>query len=266
VIKRGRYLALHVAVCGHCHSDTNGVPGDDGEVHLSGGSGMINAPNITSDTKTGIGALSDAEIARALRYGVSHGGQALAIMNFNFSDDDLRAIISYLRTLKPIEREITRGMTNAPGAAGSPPGVMAMPAGKPVLTEALKKSPRGISIEKGRYLVEGVGDCGGCHSPRDFLSGVSAGPAFSGGTARPDEHDAKRIYWVANITSGGRLETMNEKDFAARIRAGRLIEGSPMPWEALQGMHDDDVRSIYRYLKSMPAAITPEHPPVEITP
>jgi mono/diheme cytochrome c family protein len=280
VIKRGRYLVLHVAVCGHCHSETNGVPGDDGEVKLSGGSGMINAPNITSDTKTGIGALSDAEIARALRYDVGHDGRALAIMNFNLADDDLRAVISYLRTLKPIEKKVTGEAFNFQGMAAPPPGVAALPAGitggppqgmttlpagKSVWNEPLKKTPRGVSPEKGRYLVEEVGDCGGCHSPRSFQTGEPSAPAFSGGTPRADERDPKRIYWVANITSGGRLATMSEKDFVTRIRAGRLIEGSPMPWEALQGMNDDDARSIYRYLKSVPAAVTPEHPPVEIT-
>jgi mono/diheme cytochrome c family protein len=264
VIERGRYLVRHVAVCGHCHSETNGVPGADGEVHLSGqvvsASVSIDGtmtrfdfiyPNITPDMKTGIGSFADAEIARALRYGVARDGHALGFMNFNLSDDDLTAVISYLRTLKPIEKERPR-VLGIPG-----PAARAAP---------LKHSPRGTSVEKGRYLVEGVGDCGGCHSQRDLRTGKPTAPAFSGGVPIPDDRDPKRIFWTANLTGGGRLATLDEKGFVARFKAGRLLEGSPMPWEALQGMEEGDLRSIYRYLKSVPAAVTAEHPPFEITP
>lgn len=290
VIARGRYLALHVGVCGHCHSATNGAPGPDGEVQLSGmaaqpmtlptmirfdgtppggpngpptgaafgagpggppaggppaGAGLGFAPNITSDLKTGIGALSDGAIARALRYGVAHDGRKIGIMNFAFSDEDLTAVVSYLRATKPVQHEVQRVEFNAAGFG--PPGNTVE------RSPPLKRSPRGISVENGRYLVESVGDCAGCHSPRDMRTG-QAGFPFGGGMSFPGEAS---FLAPPNITSGGRLASWSENDFVARFRAGLLLEGSRMPWIAYQGMHEDDVRSIYRYLKSLPAVHTP---------
>jgi mono/diheme cytochrome c family protein len=281
VVARGRYLVLHAAACGHCHSTTNGAPGPSGEVELSGVAPQpvafrpdaasprapdappaggfqgfqLSSPNITSDVKTGIGALSDASIARTLRYGVTHDGRKVRVMNYNFSDDDLTAVVSYLRTTKPLEHEVPRVEFNLP------PGIF--PTGNfptdNTATQAkpLKRSPRGISVANGRYLVESVGDCTACHTPRDMRTGQSGSP-MSGGGSSPGENNPQLI--SANLTRGGRLATWSEKDFVARFRAGPLLDGSLMPWAAFQGMHEDDLRSIYRYLKSLPAAPTPEPP------
>jgi len=253
VIARGRYLAMHVAVCGHCHSATNGAPGPDGQVHLTGmapavpdgqpsGASSGYVPNITSDLKTGIGALPDGAIARALRYGVAHDGHVIAAMNYAFSDEDLAAVVSYLRTTKPVQHEVQRVEFMTAGFI--PPG-KTVAQGQPP-----KRSPSGISVEKGRYLVESVGDCAGCHTSRDMRTG-QVGPPFGGSTNFPGK---KGTLAAANLTRGGRLATWSENDFVARFRAGPLFEDSPMPWTAYQGMHEDDVRSIYRYLKSLPAA------------
>jgi mono/diheme cytochrome c family protein len=253
VIEHGRYLVLHVGVCGHCHSETNGVPGPDGEVHLSGRVGApFSVPNLTP-ARTGIGSFSDGAIARALRYNVGSDGRALFLMDFNFSDEDLTAIVSYLRSLKPEERQVPRTEIKIP----RPDRLRAKPS---------KTSPRGISVERGRYLVESVADCGGCHTPRDGTTGRITLPEFSGGVAFNIDKYPDRTYWTANLTRSGRLATFKENDFVARFRAGRLLEGSPMPWEAWSLMQEDDLRSIYRYLELVPAASVTEHPSVEIKP
>jgi mono/diheme cytochrome c family protein len=245
VLTRGRYLVMHVAVCGHCHSTSNGAPGPDGEVHLSGAvSGYV--PNITPDLKTGIGALSDGTIARTLRYGVAHDGREVPMMNYAFTDEDLTAVVSYLRSTKPVEREVPRVEFTATGF---------IPPDKTVArSQPLKRSPRGISVENGRYLVESVGDCASCHTSSDMRTGRLGSP-FGGGTSFPGEASALA---PPNITRGGRLASWSEDDFVARFRAGLLIEASRMPWIAYQGMHEDDLRSIYQYLKSLPAAHTPD--------
>ena len=268
VIARGRYLVMHVAVCGHCHSATNGAPGPDGEVQLSGmapqpmpqptlirfngappggpdgppsGAAFGYTPNITSDVNTGIGALSDGAIARALRYGVAHDGHEIGIMNFAFSDGDLTAVVSYLRTTKPVASEVRRAKFKATG--------FVLPGNTVARSQPLKLSPRGISVENGRYLVESVADCAGCHTSRDMRTGQLGSP-FGGGIMIPGEASTLT---PPNITRSGRLARWSEDEFVARFRAGLLREGSRMPWIAFQGMHEDDLRSIYRYLKSLPA-------------
>lgn len=55
-----------------------------------------------------------------------------------------------------------------------------------------------------------------------------------------------------NITTGGRLDDWTPEAFIARMRAGRAVGGSPMPWENYRGMTDADLESIYLYLQSVP--------------
>lgn len=253
VIERGRYLVRHVAVCEQCHSEKNAARGPTGEVDLSGRAvTSLPTPNITP-ARTGIGAFTDEQLARALRSNVGHDGRTLAIMNFNFADDDLRAVISYLRSMRPVERELPRKTFGMPNIAnGRPP--------------ALEVSPRGTDVETGRYLVEAVADCGGCHTLRDFATGQMTQAPFGGGVPIQDEYDPTRVYWSANLTTGGRLATFAENDFVSRFRMGLLIDGSPMPWEAYKSLPESDIRAIYRYLKSLPRADTPARPPLEIKP
>lgn len=112
MIARGKYLAYGPAHCSFCHAPmTEFQRVDRGEeAPLKGGFdfkmpfGNMFAPNITPDEETGIGKLSDGEIARALRYGVAHDGRAIIDMMpfYDMSDDDLKAIISFLRSQEPI--------------------------------------------------------------------------------------------------------------------------------------------------------------------
>jgi mono/diheme cytochrome c family protein len=200
--------------------------------------------------KTGIGAFSDATIARTLRSGVTHDGHMIPMMNYAFSDDDLVAVVSYLRATKPVQREVPRVELKLP------PGILptdnATTHAKP-----LSQSPRDINVETGRYLIESVADCGACHTATDMRTGKPSGPAMSGGVSYPDHKNPQLIYQSANLTRAGRLATWSENDFVARFRAGALLDGSPMPWAAYQGMQENDLRSMYRYLKSLPTELAP---------
>lgn len=127
VIARGKHLVYGPAHCNFCHGSWDDLPkimaGET--VDLKGGNafqlplGIIRTPNITSDRETGIGAVSDAHIARALRYGVDRDGHALFdFMPFhNLSDEDLTAVISYLRTLQPVHHPVVRREINFAGKA-----------------------------------------------------------------------------------------------------------------------------------------------------
>ena len=107
LVERGRYL-FTVASCAFCH-------GNDG----SGGLkvswrpfGTLWVRNITTDQETGIGTWSDAEMARAIRSGISRDGRVLHWQGMiwdhasNWDEEDLRALIAYLRLLPPVHRAV----------------------------------------------------------------------------------------------------------------------------------------------------------------
>jgi hypothetical protein len=87
----------------------------------------------------------------------------------------------------------------------------------------------------------------------DPMAGFApAGPAFSG-AARAEPDPAMPGYEIIapNITPGGVPASFSEEAFVARVAAGRTIQGSTMPWEAYARMTEEDVRSIYRYLRTL---------------
>ena len=113
LLARGGYLSNGPAHCAHCHASVSELTRvEAGElVPLSGGFdfvlpiGTVYTPNITPDEETGIGAFTDRELARSLRYGVKRNGQALMdfMPFYDLSDQDLTAIISYLRGTQPVK-------------------------------------------------------------------------------------------------------------------------------------------------------------------
>jgi mono/diheme cytochrome c family protein len=253
-----------VASCPICHGDPKmrdstlaGV-----EVPLSGGfefdipPGKFYPRNITPDRETGIGSFTDGQIARALRYGVGHDGRAL--MPFmemqGLSDEDLVAVVSYLRTQPPVHNVVPAHQPNLLGMIVKAT-VLANPVGP--RETPLKTDPHGATVENGRYLVESVANCWSCHSQRDYKTGAIIGAHLAGSTM-PDDWNPKRTWHPVNLTSDpttGRLSKLSEDQFVARIRAGRVIPGSPMPWQQFQRMNDEDLRAIYRYLKTVPPVV-----------
>jgi len=270
VISRGRYVVRELANCANCHGDPTQterlMAGED--VPLSGGlvfdipPGRILARNITPDPETGIGSYSDGQVARALRFGVGHDGRALLpFMEMQgLSDEDLAAVVSYLRTQPPVRNAVPMHTFTLLGRVVRAT-VLAEPVG-PKQTPP-HESPRGATVENGRYLVESVVNCGGCHTLRDFRTGAFIGPHLAGGQM-PDEHVPGRTWAPPNLTSDpttGRLARFTEDAFVERMRAGRAYPGSPMPWQSFQRLDEDDLRAIYRYLKTVPPAVNEVGPP-----
>jgi mono/diheme cytochrome c family protein len=272
VVERGRYLVRDLAPCASCHGDPTQRAGffEGADVPLSGGyvfdipPGRIYARNLTSDSETGLGNVPDRAIARALRHGVGHDGRALLpFMEMQgLSDDDLQAVVSYLRTLAPVRNAVPphhfRLLGNIVKAT-----VLANPIGP--ATTPLPRSPRGASVENGAYLVESVALCWACHTERSQATGALTGPRFGGTTGFTEADDPGRSWSPPNITSDpetGRLGRMTEDQFVARFRQGRVIPGSPMPWQAFARVAEDDLRAMYRYLKSVPPVENDVGPPV----
>jgi mono/diheme cytochrome c family protein len=275
VIARGHYIVRVVAPCAGCHGDPSQraayVSGAD--VPLVGGFGFDIPPgqfytrNLTSDSATGLGSVSDKAIARALRFGVGHDGRALLpFMEMQgLADDDLRAVVSYLRTQPAVHNEVPPHHYNILGKV-----VRATVLSKPVGPTAtpLAQAPHGASVETGHYLVESVALCWSCHTERSQMTGAFTGPRYGGTKGFKESYDTARTWSPPNITSDpetGRLGKMNEDQFVARFRQGRVLPGSPMPWQAFSKMNEEDLRAIYKYLKTVPAVKRDMGPPVVST-
>jgi mono/diheme cytochrome c family protein len=96
-----------------------------------------------------------------------------------------------------------------------------------------------------------------------MMTGAFTGPHLGGATGF--DKDSKGHSWSPpNITpdpTTGRAGMMTEDGFVTRFRAGRILPGSPMPWQGFRRLSDDDLRAIYRYLKTVPPAHRDVGPP-----
>ncbi len=117
IAERGRYLVL-TADCGGCHT-TQGPKGPEAAYYLAGGMtfvtnnhGTVVSRNLTPDKETGTGARSPEDLKRVLRSGVFPDGRPIPPHAMpwpgmsNWSEEDLHAVVTYLRSLKPIRHAI----------------------------------------------------------------------------------------------------------------------------------------------------------------
>ena len=258
-IARGKNLVFGAAHCANCHApvgmEEKVSKGE--EVPLSGGQafdlpiGVLYSKNLTPH-ETGIGKLSDASIARALRYGVSTSGKALFdFMPFhNTSDEDLIAIISYLRTQPGVKNEVPKHDFNLLGQVVK--AFLLKPAGP---TEKVPVAVRrDTSANYGKYLANSVANCRGCHTNRDLMTGAFIGEDFAGGLKFENETDSG-VYSLTtpNLTPHptGRITGWTQQQFIARFRMGTLIPQSHMPWGPFSTMSDDELKAIYNYLQTV---------------
>lgn len=262
-VARGRYLVEDLVGCAECHADSRvkGRPAANATVALAGGGaiaippGKFYVPNITPDVTTGIGGIPDSTLARALRYGVKHNGNALLpFMEFQgLSDEDLVAVLSYLRSRPPVVHPVPAHQLTLLGHIVMPL-FLAKPAG-PKEPPPLA-SPHGATVENGRYLVEDVARCASCHTQRSHATGEFTGAHLAGAKAEFDTGSHPTHMWsprnLTNAPHTGYIAKVSEDVFVARFRAGRIYADSPMPWDHFRDMGEDDLRAIYRYLKTVP--------------
>ena len=268
VLARGEYLIFGPAHCVACHGASAAAKRfNEGPEPLSGGLklafgplGAVYAPNLTPDPETGIGRYSDGQIARMMRWAVKPNGRGTLepLMPFgNMSDEDMHAVISYLRAQKPVRNlvpenewtlmgKVIKSFTGIfkPRTAINPPAV---------------SPPQSPTRERGEYLARYVGNCVGCHTPRDEMTFVAIGPEFSGGmrmepSVMPGVDQS--IWFISpNITPRPGSGLMNFPDratFVARFQVGgRKHAGSPMPWEQFARIAPEDVGALYEYLNSL---------------
>jgi hypothetical protein len=219
------------------------------------------------DPETGIGRYSDAEIARAIRTGVLPDGELSVFMTIsqgNPSDEDLVAILSYLRSAPPVRNEVPRGTWSLLGKVLLRAGMFPF---KPRAAEGPKGAPAGVepSVERGRYLAEDLAFCEACHTPFDMATFEHNGPPFSGGTPEPSHGEDEEFEFAPpNLTSSpvGYTGRLDEDAFVARFKVGgRVYKSSVMPWESFSTMTESDIRSIYRFLRTVPPSDVDNGPP-----
>jgi len=262
MIERGRYLVQGPAHCIDCHSPIEMVRNNDSQADLPmpGGFGLeidpgiFYAPNLTPDPETGIGRYSDGQLYRMLRYNIRPDGQATIdfMPFFNLADEDIYAIIAYLKSQIPVKNKMPERELTFLGKM-----LLAFGAIKPSVpdTPVLKSIIEDTSVAYGKYLAYSVGNCMGCHTERDSKTGEYIGENYAGGmTFGPDIFTDGWVFVSPNLTPDpltGIIADWDEESFVDRLKAGKLYDSSPMPWDALQRMKDNDLKAIYRFLRTV---------------
>ena len=269
-LARGKYLVHHVADCLPCHSEVLGdrfaIPvkaGTEGQGGFAfdqklGVPGRVQAQNITPDTEFGIGSWTDGEVMRAVREGVDRKGKALFPMMpyagfHEMSDEDMRSILVYLRTLKPVHHEI------APRQLDFPVNLLVKFSPKPLTGPVSAPDPKD-NLAYGKYLVTMAG-CGDCHTPHDDKGQLVPGMDYSGGWVMVGPW-GKVV--TANITPDpdNFMGQATREAFIGRFKSfeGLDADNSPvappgkntvMGWSRYAGMTPEDLGAIYDYLKTV---------------
>ena len=269
VLARGEYLVYGPAHCIECHAGADALArlAEGVKQPLSGGIrfpvgplGVVYAANLTPDTETGIGRYSDGQIARMMRWSVRPNGRASIepMMPFgDMSQDDLVAIISYLRAQKPVSNAVPPDEWTTMGKAVKSVSSVFKPREtiNPPPTAPVSKPTR----ERGEYLARYVSNCVGCHTPRDPNTFAATGADFSGGFEMEPIPapgvDPKIWFRTPNITPkpGSALLKFPDRDtFVARFqRGGRQYPGTAMPWEAFARMTSEDLGAVYEFLHTL---------------
>jgi mono/diheme cytochrome c family protein len=243
-LARGRHLSRAIGKCVDCHGPDLG-----GQVLIDGMPfARVVAPNLTSG-RGGIGNdRSDDDYLRAIRHGIGVGGRALALMParnyWHMGDDDVGALIGYLRSVPAVDKELP------PTAFGLVGRTLLLKGDLDDLFEAksmdhtARRPPppaADTTADYGRYLAE-IGGCTGCH-----------GPTLSGGPIPGAPPEMKP---ATNITPEG-IGTWTEADFFKAMREGVRPSGVPidtmsMPIPMTREMTDLETKAIFMYLKTVP--------------
>ena len=232
-VERGRYLVETIAGCGNCHTPL----GPDGPLpgrHLAGGlvmdEGVFRAvtPNITPDPATGIGGWSDAQLVRAIREGIRPDGSLIGPpMPFAFyrglADDDLAAMVAYLRTVPAVVSETGPSTYSFP----LPPAY-------------------------GAYLAGPMGHCLECHTPM-----LPSGQRDMGklGWGHAEFKGPWGVTVSADLTPS-HLRDWSDAEIVRAVTQGVSRDGRrlspPMGFAYYAGMDPQDLGALVAYLRTLP--------------
>ncbi|MCP4618601.1 MAG: c-type cytochrome [Bradyrhizobium sp.] len=254
IIARGKALVV-AGDCASCHTADPAKPFAGGR-RIATPFGGVYSANLTPDRETGIGDWDDADFLEAFRHGIAPDGSyyypAFPYPYFTkLIRDDILAIRAYLGTLDPVQKE-------------APPPDLFFPFNFRVVMRLwnwmffepgiiMPDQSKGTEWNRGRYLVEGLGHCGSCHTPKNWLGADKSGQTLAGG--RVDGVSAPSL----DNADGSAMKSWTVDDLTDYLRNGRNSRGQAGPImsavvaDSTSKMSDGDVRAMAVYLKSLPA-------------
>ncbi|MCK9916136.1 c-type cytochrome [Microbacteriaceae bacterium K1510] len=250
-IAKGAQLAA-AGNCAACHTQAGGKPYAGG-FPVETPFGVVYGSNITPDPETGIGAWPEAAFRRAMRAGIDRKGNHLfpAFPYDHFTkitDNDISALYAFLMT-----RELVRQENRPPALVGPLNWRLSAAAWKLLFLHQGPYQPdpaQSAEWNRGAYLVEGLGHCGACHTPRNILGAEKASEAYDGGVGEGWHAPALDIASPAPVPwTAEQLEAYLRDGFASQhgYAAGPM---QPVV-RALRKLPDEDVRAIAVYIASL---------------
>lgn len=267
-VARGRYLAV-AADCAACHTKPGGKPFAGG-VALETPFGTLVGPNITPDPNAGIGAWTDDEFVAALHDGRGRGGIRLfPAMPYpaytKMTREDALAIRAYLQTIEPAPDKIEPDQLPFPLSIRLNIAVWNALNFKPGRLEP--EPSKSAEWNRGRYLVDALGHCGTCHTPKTSLGADNDSSYLQGAVLQG--------WFAPNITADSRkgIGGWPVDELVSYLKTGvnpDAIATGAMTEEIVHSssnMTDDDLKAIAVYLKSLvperenaPAALATSDP------
>lgn len=250
--------------CASCHA----VPGQDDGMKLGGGLalkspfGTFYAPNISSDANDGIGRWTEAQFVTAMQKGTSpsntHYYPAFPYASYQrMTLDDMRDLFAFMKSVPAVQGKVRDHDLPFPFNIRRTLG------GWKFLyadNRTFRPDPaRSDKWNRGAYLVNALGHCAECHSPRNALGGIVAAQRFAGGPS-PDGEG-----FIPNITQKG-LGDWSEKDIADFLASGETpsfdsVSGDMKKViENTKQLSADDRAAMAAYLKSLPPVDSPKRP------
>ena len=250
--------------CSSCHA----VPNQPDRLKLGGGLaipspfGTFYAPNISPDANDGIGRWSEADFVTAVLKGTSPSGAhyypAFPYASYQRAKvEDVRDLFAYLKTLAPVSGRVRDHDMPFPFNIRRTVGMwkLLFLDGKPFVADAAHSA----SSNRGAYLVNGLGHCAECHSPRNFLGGIVGAQRFAGGPNPEGEG------FVPNITQK-KLGDWSAKDIEYFLETGQTPDGDTAGGSMVRVIKNTsqlpaaDRGAISEYVKSLPPVEGPARP------
>jgi len=254
LLTRGDYLVNVVAACGNCHTkptpDLVPIPG----MHLAGGRrfsilpGIAYSKNLTPDRDTGLGSWNDEQVIRAIREGVTKEGNLIGppmpiALYTKIADDDVKAIVAYLRSVPPVRNEIPESKYKIKLHAEPP-------------AKDVKAPPKTDKIAYGEYLVN-LAHCLECHTPfeangePDYAKRAGAG----GREFFPIEGKPVRARNISSDPETG-IGSWTDAEIKKAITQGISKDGKklipPMPYRYFKNLIADDLDAIVTFIRTLP--------------
>ncbi|MDR6444312.1 nicotinate dehydrogenase subunit B [Paraburkholderia terricola] len=251
-VARGKLLAS-LGNCAVCHTARNGVPNAGGKP-LDTPFGIVYSTNITPDAQTGIGTWSLDAFVRAMRQGISRDGHrlypAFPYTSFrNTSDDDLKALYAYLMAQTPVRSRPPETRLAFPFSVR--PLMAAWNGLFLERTAFTADATQSAQWNRGAYLVNGLGHCGACHTPRNAFGAEKTGAAFMGG-GLAEGWEAPALSTLSNAPV-----PWSEDELFSYLRQGHAplhgVAAGPMApvVSELAALPDSDIRAMAAYLASL---------------